>query len=133
MGPWREIGTFSGLGGYLAAWTYMERQVETYRHPARYRILRADAMASLEYTGGEPVDATAIGELEVVRPPAGDLPLWSPELETELRYVYHSAGPREGEEGAPSRHAGLEAVYAYVRCLIYPWEAPPPPADEDEV
>jgi hypothetical protein len=51
LGPWRNIGEFHGLGGQSAAVDYMERQPVTYRHPARYRILRVDEVARLTYPG----------------------------------------------------------------------------------
>lgn len=46
------------------------------------------------------------------------LPSWSPELEADLRKVYHSAAPVNTGDGAPSAHGGLEAVYTHIQGLL---------------
>lgn len=37
------------------------------------------------------------------------LPKWTPELERELRKIYHSAPPKKSDGG--SLHTGIQAVY----------------------
>jgi hypothetical protein len=47
---------------------------------------------------------------------AAALPPWSSDLEDTLCEVYHAAPPREAaDRSGPSEHAGLEAVYRYIK------------------